>query len=151
MIKIICVGKVKEKFFKEAIIEYEKRLSKYTKLNIIEVADYSGKDNNKVLIQERDLILKHITDRDYVVILDVRGPIYSSEEVANKLNYWLISNSNIVFVIGGSNGLHEDLKTRSDFIWSFSKLTFPHHLFRVLLLEQVYRSFKIMNGESYHK
>lgn len=151
MIKIVCVGKIKEKFFKEALQEYEKRLSKYIKLEIIEVSDFSDENIASVLIKEKDLIMKNIDARDYVVVLDIKGKIYDSVEISRYLNEWLIKGSNIVFVIGGSNGLHEDVIKRSNFMWSFSKLTFPHQLFRVVLLEQIYRSFKILNNETYHK
>jgi len=144
MIKVIVVGNLKEKYWLEALKEYKKRLSKYTKLEIIELED-------SYLIKEKDLILKNIKDKDYVIILDIEGNELYSVELSNNLNKWLISNSNLVFVVGGSDGLHEDVKDRSDYNLSFSKLTFPHQMFRVMLLEQLYRSFKIINNEKYHK
>ena len=151
MIKIICVGKIKEKFFKEAINEYSKRLTKYTKLEIIEVDDINSDDINQILAKERDLILKHINQKDYVITLEIEGKEFTSLDLANKLDNILTINSNITFVIGGSYGLHTDIKDKSNLKLSFSKMTFPHQLFRVILLEQIYRSFKILNNESYHK
>lgn len=148
MIKIICVGKIKESFFKEAILEYKKRLSKYTKLEIVEVMDEC---NGDILKKEANSILKYISDKDYVITLEIEGKELSSIDLANKINDTLINNSNIVFVIGGSLGLDNLVKERSNYKLSFSKLTFPHQLFRIILLEQIYRSFKILNNESYHK
>ena len=151
MIKIICVGKIKEKFFKEAINEYSKRLTKYTKLEIIEVDDINSDDINQILSKERDLILKHINQKDYVITLEIEGKEFTSPDLAQKLDSILTINSNITFIIGGSYGLHTDIKDKSNLKLSFSKMTFPHQLFRVILLEQIYRSFKILNNESYHK
>lgn len=145
MIKIICVGKIKEKFFKEAINEYLKRLSKYTKIEIIEV------DDSNILEKEANLINKYINDKDYVITLEIEGNELSSIDLANKIDSVLLNNSNITFIIGGSYGLSESIKTRSNYKLSFSKLTFPHQLFRIILLEQIYRSFRILNNESYHK
>lgn len=150
MIKIICVGKIKEKFFKEAILEYQKRLTKYSKLEIIELPDFSLKpEQNKE--KEGELILKNIKEKDYVITMEIMGKKLDSIELANFLNKAQIENSNIVFVIGGSNGLSDEVKNRSNYALSFSNLTFPHQLFRVILLEQIYRAFKIINNESYHK
>lgn len=151
MIKIICVGKIKEKFFKEAINEYSKRLTKYTKLEIIEVDDINSNDINQILSKERDLILKHINQKDYVITLEIEGKEFTSPDLAKQIDSILTINSNITFIIGGSYGLHTDIKDKSNLKLSFSKLTFPHQLFRVILLEQIYRSFKILNNESYHK
>ena len=148
MIKIICVGKVKEQFFRDAINEYLKRLSKYTKLEIIELND---ENNGDILKKESESILKNINDKDYVITLEIEGKEISSLELSKKIDETLIINSNIVFVIGGSLGLDNIVKERSNYKLSFSKLTFPHQLFRVILLEQIYRSFKIINNESYHK
>lgn len=148
MIKIICVGKIKEKYFKEAIDEYQKRISKYTKINIIEVVDEAVGD---ILKKEADYILKYIGERDYVITLEIEGEILNSTELANKIDKIFITNPNITFVIGGSYGLHKNIKNRSNLALSFSKLTFPHQLFRIILLEQIYRCFKINNNESYHK
>lgn len=147
MIKLIVVGKIKENYLKEAIGEYSKRLSKYTKLEIIEVNDYSDNSLNK----EKEEILKHINKNEYLIALDIDGKIISSEELAKKIDNIFITNSCITFIIGGSNGLHNDIKNLVNERISFSKLTFPHQLFRVMLLEQIYRAFKINNNESYHK
>lgn len=148
MIKIICVGKLKEKYLIEAIKEYKKRLSKYTKLEIIELPDYNY-DQAKTKIEEGKNILSKISQKDYVVTLEING----NELDSICLSSFIDSNisKNITFIIGGSNGLSDDVLKRANYSLSFSKLTFPHQLFRVLLLEQIYRSFKIMNNESYHK
>lgn len=151
MIKIICVGKIKEDYLKEAIEEYKKRLSKYTKLEIIELQDINNNNINIILEKEKELILNKISEKDYVITLEIEGKELSSIELSNKIDNILITNSNITFIIGGSYGLHEEIKLRSNFKLSFSKLTFPHQLFRVMLLEQIYRSYKILNNESYHK
>jgi len=151
MIKIICVGKIKERYLNEAIREYEKRLSKYTKINIIEVSDIDNPNINIVLSKEKELIEKHINDKDYVITLEIEGNMIDSIEFANKINNIFNAYSNITFIIGGSYGLHNDIKNRSNYKLSFSKLTFPHKLFRVNLLEQIYRSYKINNNEAYHK
>ncbi len=151
MMKLICVGKIKEKYLNEAIDEYKKRLSKYTKLDIIEVADVNCNEIDKVKKEEAKLILKHIKETDNVVILDINGQELSSVELTNKLCSLEVMNSNITFIIGGSYGLSEEVKKRANFSLSFSKLTFPHQLFRVILLEQIYRTYKIRNNENYHK
>ena len=151
MIKIICVGKVKEKYLRDAIEEYEKRLSKYTKLKIIEVSDIDNHSIDIVLLKEKEIIEKYIEDKDYVITMEIEGNIISSEEFAKKIDNIFNTNSNITFIIGGSYGLHTDIKNRSNYKLSFSKMTFPHQLFRVNLLEQIYRTFKINNNESYHK
>ena len=145
MIKILCVGKIKEKFFRDAIDEYTKRLSKYTKLEIIEVAD------NESIDKEKDLLLKHINEKDYIITLEIEGKELTSPELSKKIENIFMINSNITFIIGSSNGLHDDIKKLSNFKLSFSKMTFPHQLFRIILLEQIYRAFKILNNESYHK
>jgi len=144
MIKIICVGKLKENYLKEGINDYLQRINKYYKTEIIELPD-----NN--IDKEKDLILKNINTKDYIITLDIEGNNLSSVELANKLDKTLIINSNITFVIGGSDGLHNDIKKLSNYSLSFSKLTFPHGLFRLILLEQIYRCFKILNNETYHK
>ena len=149
--KIVCVGKIKEYFYKEAIKEYLKRLSKYTNLELIEVNDYDLNNKNLTLIKEGEDILKIINDKDYVITLENDGKELSSIELSDKLKDTLIINSNIVFIIGGSYGLSDKVKQRSNYKLSFSKLTFPHQLFRIILLEQIYRSFKIISNESYHK
>ena len=150
MIKIITVGKLKEQYFKDAVDEYLKRLSKYTKIELIEAPD-ENYDVVKTLDKEKDSILKHISDKDYVVTMEIEGKELTSIELSNKLNDIMVNNSDICFIIGGSYGLHNDIKIRSNYALSFSKLTFPHQLFRVMLLEQIYRSFKILNNETYHK
>jgi 23S rRNA (pseudouridine1915-N3)-methyltransferase len=148
MIKIICVGKIKEKFYRDAIEEYSKRLSKYTKLEIIEVKD---EDKGNILEKERDSILSKLDKKDYVITLEIDGNNISSVDLAKKIETVFITNPNITFIIGGSYGLHQDIKNLSNYKLSFSKMTFPHQLFRVILLEQIYRAFKINNNESYHK
>ncbi len=149
MIKIICLGSIKEEFFKEAIKEYQKRLSKYTKLQIIELKD--EKDGINPLKKEKENIIKHINDKDNVIILDIKGKEVTSEEFAYFINNELTNYSNMTFIIGSSNGLDEEIKDLTTKKISFSHLTFPHQLFRIILLEQIYRGFKILNNEKYHK
>ena len=144
MIKIIAVGKIKENYLKEAINDYQKRINKYHKLKIIEIED----DN---IINEKDRILKHINKKDFLIALDIQGTELTSIELSKKLNNIFINNSNITFIIGGSNGIHDSIKNIVNYKLSFSKMTFPHQLFRLILLEQIYRSFKILNNETYHK
>ena len=150
MIKIITVGKIKEQYLVDAIKEYSKRLSKYTKLEIIEVKDEDF-DINKTLETEKNNILKYVDNKDYIITLDIEGNEISSADFASKMNDIFNHNSNITFIIGGSYGLHEDIKKLSNYSLSFSKMTFPHQLFRVMLLEQIYRAYKINNNETYHK
>lgn len=144
MIKIICVGKIKESFYRDAIDEYIKRLSKYHKIEIIEVMDSN-------INSEKDLILKKIDKKDFIVTMEIEGKELSSVEFANFIDKTLVNYSNIAFIIGGSDGLADEVKNLSNYKLSFSKMTFPHQLFRVILLEQIYRSFRILNNESYHK
>lgn len=151
MIKIICVGKIKEKFFKDAISEYQKRISKYTKLDIIEVPDVDNSSIQIILEKEKDLIMKYVNLKDYVITLEIDGNELSSVEFASKIDNIFNINSNITFIIGGSYGIHNDIKNLANYHLSFSKMTFPHQMFRVILLEQIYRAFKINNNESYHK
>lgn len=151
MIKIICVGKLKEKYLKDALDEYKKRISKYTKLEIIELNDYNDKNTQIILIKEKQEIDKYINRNDYIICLDIKGNMVTSEELASKIDKIFIQNPCITFIIGGSYGIHEDIKKMSNELLSFSSLTFPHQLFRVMLLEQIYRVFKIQNNESYHK
>ena len=148
MIKIICVGKIKEKYLVSAIEEYKKRISKYTKLEIIEVADEA---TGNILEKEQEHIMKYINDKDYIITLEIDGNSISSIELSEKLEKTFLNYPNITFIIGGSYGLSDNIKKISNYALSFSKMTFPHQLFRVLLLEQIYRSFKIINNESYHK
>ena len=138
MIKIICVGKIKEIFYKDAIDEYMKRLSKYHKVVIDELPDSN-------MNKEKDLILKHINKKDYIITLEIEGKEINSESLANLIDKTLITKPNITFIIGGSDGLHNDVKKISNYKLSFSKMTFPHQLFRIILLEQIYRSFKIID------
>ena len=151
MIKIITVGNIKENYLKDAIDEYKKRLSRYTDIEIIEVKDESYDDIKKVLDQEASKIEKYIGEKDYIITLEIEGKEFSSEEFAKKIDNILIENSNITFIIGGSYGLNNKIKDKSNLKLSFSKMTFPHQLFRVILLEQIYRAYKINNNESYHK
>ena len=151
MIKIICVGKLKENYLKEAVSEYSKRLSKYTKLSIIELNDISNTDINTIIKKEEEEILKHLENKDYVIVLDIDGQNINSMDFAKKISNTFIGYSNISFVIGGSYGLSDKIKSLANYKLSFSKMTFPHQLFRVMLLEQIYRSFKINNNEEYHK
>ena len=151
MIKIITVGTIKEKYLKEAIEEYKKRLSKYTVLELIEVKDEGLVEEKKAIALEGEKISKYITPKDYVITLEIEGNMFTSEEFSKKLDQIQLENSNIVFVIGGSYGLSDEIKCKSKLHLSFSKMTFPHQLFRVFLLEQIYRAYKIMNNESYHK
>ena len=144
MIKIICVGKIKEKFYVDALNEYKKRLSKYTKLEIIELQDSD-------ILKEKELILKNINFKDYNIALAIEGKEYSSLELSNHIDKIQNINSNITFIIGGSDGLDDEIKGKVNELISFSKLTFPHQLFRIILLEQIYRCFKINNNETYHK
>lgn len=151
MIKIICIGKLKENYLKEALKDYEKRISKYTKIEIIELADINTPDIKKSVEEEGKNILKQINNRDYVITLEIEGKMLSSTELSEKLDNINLEASNLSFIIGGSNGISEDVKKRSNFRLSFSKLTFPHGLFRIILLEQLYRTYKIRNNEKYHK
>ena len=157
-ISIIAVGKLKEKYLKMAVDEYSKRLSRYTKLEIIELQDEKTPDNasekEEVQIKEKEgkAILSKIKDNAYVIAMDLNGKQLASVEFSQFIsNCAVMGNSNIVFVIGGSLGLSEEVIKRADYKLCFSKMTFPHQLSRVMLLEQVYRGFRIMNNEPYHK
>ncbi len=157
-ITLVTVGKIKEKFFSEAIEEYKKRLSRYCRLEIVQVADEKTPDKasaaqeRQIKEREGERILAQIRDDAYVIALAIEGQIVSSEELAAKLNRLGIGGqSQIVFVIGGSLGLSEAVMQRADYALSFSKMTFPHQLMRVVLLEQIYRSCRIISGEPYHK
>ena len=151
MIKIITVGKLKEKYLKDAEQEYLKRLSKYTKLELIELEDSKVDEEKIALEEEKNKILKHISGKEYIITLEILGQQLSSPELADKIDKTLISNSDITFIIGGSYGIHPDILKMSNYGLSFSKMTFPHQLFRILLLEQLFRSYKILNNEKYHK
>lgn len=157
-ITICCVGKIKEKFYSQAIEEYLKRLSKYCKLEIKEAADEKTPDsasdtvNRMIKEKEGDRLLSFIKDDSYVIALAIDGKMLDSVELSEKIdNLMLSGKSDIVFVIGGSLGLDKRVLDRADYKLSFSKMTFPHQLMRVILLEQIYRSFRIMKNEPYHK
>ena len=157
-ITICCVGKIKEKFYSQAIEEYSKRLSKYCKLEIKEAADEKTPDsasdtvNRMIKEKEGDRLLSFIKDDSYVIALAIDGKMLDSVELSEKIeNLMLSGKSDIVFVIGGSLGLDKRVLDRADYKLSFSKMTFPHQLMRVILLEQIYRSFRIMKNEPYHK
>lgn len=145
MIKIICLGKIKEDYLNKLIDDYKKRISRYHKLEIIEL-----KDENDLAVEKTN-IEKYIGSQDYVIALDIDGTNLDSVALAKKIDETFLSRGTITFIIGSSYGLHEDIKKRANFRLSFSKLTFPHGLFRGILLEQIYRSFKILNNETYHK
>ena len=157
-ITVITVGKIKEKYLKDAIAEYSKRLSKYCKLEIVEVADEKTPDNasevveNAIRAKEAERILKYVKDDAFVITLEINGKLLSSEELADKIDkIGIQGTSHIIFIIGGSIGLGEEVLQKSNFALSFSKMTFPHQLMRVILLEQIYRSYRIISGEPYHK
>ena len=151
MIKIITVGQLKEKYLKEAVEEYKKRISKYTNIEIIEIKDEGLVEEKKAIELEGEKINKYLTNKDYIITLEIEGKQMSSEEFSSKLERIQIENSNIIFIIGGSYGSSKEIKDKANLKLSFSKMTFPHQLFRVILLEQIYRSYKIMNNERYHK
>lgn len=144
MINIICVGKIKKKYLSEMINDYYTRLSKYHKVNIIELKDNNIKD-------EGDLILKSIKPSDFIVTMEIEGNNLSSEELSEKIDSWLMNYANISFIIGGSNGIDDRVKSLSNYKLSFGKNTYAHGMFRAILLEQIYRAFKILNNETYHK
>ena len=147
-IHIICIGKIKEKSFKDIILEYEKRLSKFVKIYTHELLE------DKTIDLECDKILQKIEkiSNPYIFTLDVNSNQYNSIEFANKIkNVMTYNTSNLVFVIGGSDGLNKKIKEKSNDLVSFSKMTFPHQLIRIFLIEQIYRAFKINNNETYHK
>ena len=155
-INVICVGKIKEKYLSEAILEYSKRLSKYCKLNIVEIADESIPNN--LSDKTRETIkniegnkISNYLNNSYVISLDLKGKQYYSEEFSEKIENISFNNSTISFVIGGSLGLSENVLKKSNELICFSKMTFPHQLIRVFLLEQLFRAFKIQNNETYHR
>lgn len=157
-ITIVTVGKIKEKYLRDAIAEYTKRLSKYCKLEIVEVVDEKTPDNassiveNQIRDKEAERIQKYLKDDAYVITLEIGGKMLDSVEFSKEIEQLGIQGkSHIIFVIGGSIGLGEEVLRRSDFAISFSKMTFPHQLMRVILLEQIYRGYRIMNHEPYHK
>lgn len=157
-ISVLTVGKIKEKYFRDAIAEYEKRLSRYCKLEIIEVADEKTPDNASEVVEdqikekEAGRILKYIKDDTYVIALAIEGKKKDSVQFAKHLdNLGIQGKSNIAFVIGGSLGLHKTVLNRANELLSFSDMTFPHQLMRVIVLEQIYRCYRIINKEPYHK
>ena len=163
-IDVLCVGKIKEKFYRDAIDEYSKRLSRYCSLNVIEVADEKTPDNASdavvegILSKEAERLAKHLPEAtgigtdSYIITLEINGKKMTSEKLADHLNNLGINGiSHIFLIIGGSLGLHNSITGRADFHLSFSDMTFPHQLMRVILLEQIYRSYRIINNEPYHK
>ena len=157
-ITIIAVGKIKEKYLKDAITEYSKRLGRYCRLEIIEVADEKTPDHasenmeDAIREKEAERIGKYIKEDAYLVTLEIQGRQLTSEEFADKIEKLGVSGiGHMIFIIGGSIGLGKSILLKSDYALSFSKMTFPHQLMRVILLEQIYRSYRIINGEPYHK
>ena len=161
-IDILCVGKIKEAFYRDAISEYVKRLGRYTQINIIEVEDEKTPDNasdkqvDLILSKEAERLNRFIIQSNnsstYIITLEINGKLLSSEGLASKIQELNINGiSHIIFIIGGSLGLHSSVTSKADFHISFSKMTFPHQLMRVILLEQIYRSYRIINNEPYHK
>ena len=157
-IDIICVGKIKEKYLIDAIAEYSKRLSRYCSLKVLEVSDEKTVENaseavlEKIKLSEAERIVKHIKKDAMVVSLEIDGKMLSSTELADKISKWGVDGySDIQFIIGGSVGLHKTISEMANMHLSFSKMTFPHQLMRVILLEQIYRAFRINNNEPYHK
>lgn len=158
MIKIIACGKLKEKWMKEGIAEYVKRIRPYDKIEVIEVQDEkapetnSAAENEQVKIVEGQRLLKNVRDDEYLILLDLAGQDIDSVALANKIqDCYNHARSKITFVIGGSLGLSSELIARADFRWRISKVTFPHQLCRILVVEQIYRSFRILHNEPYHK
>ena len=156
-INILCIGNIKEDFFKSAINEYSKRLSKYCKLNIVELPDEKIPDKlninmtEQIKEKESNNIINHLPKDTYIICLDLTGKEYSSENFSSKLENLSQITSNITFVIGGSLGIHKNLLNKANEKICFSKMTFPHQLIRIFLLEQIFRAFKISNGETYHR
>ena len=156
-INIVCIGKIKEAYLKDAINEYSKRLSKYCKLTILELSDEKIPDklneslSNEIKNKESNAILNHIKKDSYIICLDLTGKELSSEDFSKNIENLSLQTSSITFVIGGSLGLSSDLLKKALQKVCFSKMTFPHQLIRVFLLEQIFRAFKISNGETYHR
>lgn len=154
-VQIVCVGSVKESYYKNAIAEFTKRLSRFCKLNIIELEEYKApqKVNESIIAnivqKESESILKHLNG--YVILLDILGQNLTSPQLAKKLSDTMLTNSTVTFVIGGSHGVSDELKQKANYLLSFSSFTFPHQLMRVFLLEQIYRGFTILNNITYHK
>ncbi|MBR4768925.1 MAG: 23S rRNA (pseudouridine(1915)-N(3))-methyltransferase RlmH [Lachnospiraceae bacterium] len=157
-IRIIAVGKIKEPFYRDAVSEYVKRLSRFSTIEIVETADEKTKENASyqeaeiIKQKEGERILSEIREREHVIALDLKGKPFDSPELSGRMAELLNQGaSTLDFIIGGSIGLSDEVLKRADERWSFSRLTFPHQLMRVILLEQIYRGFKIMNHEPYHK
>lgn len=157
-IKLITVGKLKEKYLKDGIAEYVKRLGRFAKFELIELADEktpdraSQSENDQILSKEGDRIAAKIADRDYVIVLAIEGKQYASEEFSQLLADVTVKGySDITFIIGGSLGLDPSIKKRANALLSFGKLTLPHQLMRLVLVEQIYRAFMIQQGSPYHK
>jgi len=153
-INLICMGDIKEKYLREAIAEYSKRLSRFADLKIIELKEHVAKSSNnadiqQALLKDSEEMKKHL--KGHLICLDINGKMLSSEEFAKKIEKTSLTNSEISFVIGASNGIHENIKNLSNEKISFSKMTFPHQLMRVVFLEQLYRAFTILNNIAYHK
>lgn len=144
MIKIICIGKLKEQYIKDLVNDYLNRINKYHKVEIIELQDSD-------IEKEGKLIEKHLSTKSFLVTLEIEGKCLSSKEFSKQIDNWLMNYANVTFIVGGSDGISDKIKIKSDYKLSFSNMTFPHGLFRGILLEQIYRSFKILNNESYHK
>ena len=152
MLRIIAVGKVKEKPLKDLIADYHKRIKSFYNLTQIEIADQpEQRDVSQGVKREGEEILKRIKTKEFVVLLDLQGAMLDSVSLAERLEFWSTHNSELCFVIGGSNGVSEAVRQRADFLWQLSELTFPHQMVRLILLEQLYRSCKIINNQSYHK
>lgn len=150
--KLIVVGKIKEKYLEDAILEYSKRIKPMANLEIIEVKECNNYDMNRNLKEEAKLILNNINDNDYIVTLEIAGRELDSVEFSNFINnHYLYNNKTLTFIIGSSDGLDEEIKKISNFKLSFSKMTFPHQLMRVIFLEQFYRALSIINNKKYHK
>lgn len=157
-VKVIAVGKIREKFLLDGIKEYTKRLSAYIRLDMIEIADepcperLSLADEERVKLKEGERILKGVGSQDYVILLDLKGKEFTSTGLSEYMDQLAVNGqSSIIFIIGGSLGVSEPVRQRADYRWSFSPLTFPHPLIRLMLLEQIYRAMKISKGEPYHK
>jgi len=150
MIKIIAVGKIKDKALSDLIFDYQKKIAHFSKLEIIEVNDYpEGKDIGISISKEATEIFKHIKREDFVVLLDLKGKMLDSISLAKQVDNW--QTTNVSLVIGGSNGVSKEIQKRADYLLKLSDLTFPHQLTRLIILEQIYRSFKIINKQKYHK
>lgn len=156
-INIVCIGKIKEKYLRDALDEYSKRLSRYCKLSFLELSDEKIPDKindnlaNEIKSKECNNIISHLKKDSYLIALDLNGKEFSSEDFSKKIDNVSMENSHLTFIIGGSLGLTKELLDMCDLKICFSKMTFPHQLIRVFLLEQIFRAFKIQKGETYHR